>query len=257
MNAFLKSGFAALVACLAVGCKSGGTPPLNLGYEVISVTPHDTGSYTQGLQIKDGRMFESTGQYGESSVRELEMATGKVLRKRPFPASIFAEGLTLHDNELWMLTWREKKAFVLEPDTFKQLRTFPYEGEGWGLTSNGSQLIMSDGGSTLDFVSAKDFSVKKSVEVKDAGRTLRDVNELEFVKGAVFANIYRTDRIARIYAESGAVTGWLDLSGLRGRLPEPNRAEAMNGVAYDEKTGHFWVTGKYWSLMFEIKLTAE
>ena len=239
---------------LLAGCKPGGTEPVDLGYEVVSVAPHDAGAYTQGLQIKDGRMFESTGQYGGSSVREVEKETGKVLRKRSFPASIFAEGLTFHTGELWMLTWREGKAFVLEPESFKQLRTFPYKGEGWGLTSGGGELIMSDGGTALKFVDAKDFSVKRSVEVKNQGRSLRDINELEFVDGAVFANVYLTDRIARIDPATGEVTGWLDLSALRSRLPAPNRAEAMNGVAYDEKTGHFWVTGKYWPQMFEIRL---
>ncbi|MBK1884343.1 glutaminyl-peptide cyclotransferase [Luteolibacter pohnpeiensis] len=252
---FLTLWVMPLVASFALfGCKSGGEVPVNLGYEVISVVPHDIGAYTQGLQIKDGRMFESTGQYGESTLRELEKETGKVLRKRSFPASIFGEGITLHQGELWMLTWQEEKGFVLDPETFKQIRQFHYKGEGWGLTSNGTDLIMSDGGSALDFVNGADFSVKKSVEVTNQGRSLRALNELEYVGGSVFANIYMTDRIARIDPESGAVTGWLDLSGLRSRLPQSNRAEVLNGVAYDEKTGHFWVTGKYWPQMFEIKL---
>ncbi|MES2438893.1 MAG: glutaminyl-peptide cyclotransferase [Verrucomicrobiota bacterium] len=242
-----------LAACLAlVSCQKA--QPDALSYQIVAIREHDGGAYTQGLQLANGRLFESTGQYGESTVRELDPATGKVLRKRPLAKTVFGEGLTVLGNELWVLTWKENTAYVLEPNTFKPIRTHPYKGEGWGLTNDGRQLIMSDGGSDLKFLSPKDFTVTKTLEVKDGNSPVRMLNELEWIDGQIFANIYLTDKIARISPESGQVTGWLDLRGLRNQLVKPGRAEVLNGIAHDPKTGHLLVTGKYWPQMFEIKL---
>lgn len=245
----------AAAAVSLASCKE--SPPEPLAYQVISVRPHDPAAYTQGLQLSGARLFESTGHYGESTVREVDPTTGKVLRKRPLAKQYFGEGLTLHDGEIWVLTWKEKTAFVFELETFKLLRSFPYEGEGWGLTSDGKQLIMSDGSSTLKFMNPRDFSVVKSVEVKDGGRPLDNLNELEWIDGQVFANVYLTDRIVRISPASGKVTGSLDLGGLRHQLPRPHRAEVLNGIAWDEKTGHLLVTGKFWPQLFELKISAK
>jgi glutaminyl-peptide cyclotransferase len=250
-----RSLFIAAAAASLASCKE--SPPEQLAYQVISVRPHDAAAYTQGLQLSGGRLFESTGHYGESTVREVEASTGKVLRKRPLAKQYFGEGLTLHAGEVWVLTWKEKTAFVFDLETFKLLRSFPYEGEGWGLTSDGTHLIMSDGSSTLKFMNPEDFSVIKSVEVKENGKSLDQLNELEWINGEIFANLYMSDRIVRISPSSGRVTGSLDLGGLRHQLPRPHRAEVLNGIAWDEKSGHLLVTGKYWPRLFEIQISAK
>jgi glutamine cyclotransferase len=228
--------------------------PAELGYKVVSIRPHDPESYTQGLEFSGKRLFESSGGYGTSTVREVNPATGEVLRKRPMAKNVFAEGITLLGNELWILTWKENTAYVFEPDTFKFLRSHTYQGEGWGLAHDGKQLIMSDGTSTLKFIDPKDFSVRKTLTVMDGKRPVEQLNELEFVNGEIFANIYMSDRIARISAADGRVTGWLDLSALRKQLPRPNRAEVLNGIAHDPATGNFLVGGKLWPRMFEIRI---
>jgi glutamine cyclotransferase len=235
-----------------VSCQSQQSE--TLAYQVVATREHDGGAYTQGLQLVNGRLFESTGQYGESTVRELEPATGKVLRKRPLAKNVFGEGLTVMGNEMWVLTWKENTVYVLEPKTFKPIRTHTYQGEGWGLANDGKQLIMSDGSETLKFLNPKDFTVTKSLEVKDGKQPVRMLNELEFIDGQIFANVYMTEKIARISPETGQVTGWLDLKGLRRQLGNPGRAEVLNGIAYDKSTGHLIVTGKYWPQMFEIKI---
>ena len=246
--------FIAAVATLA-SCQK--TLPEQLAYQVVSTRPHDAAAYTQGLQSVDGRLFESTGQYGESSVREVDPATGKILRKRPLAKQVFGEGLTLHDGEVWVITWKENTAYAFDRETFKLLRSFPYQGEGWGLTSNGAQLIMSNGSSKISFRNPKDFSVVKTLKVKDGTRPVDRLNELEWIDGEIFANVYMTDRIARISPADGQVTGWLDLAGLRNLLTKPNRAEVLNGIAHDKATGHLLVTGKYWPQMFELKISKK
>ncbi len=244
-----------LVLCLsAASCDPAAE---KIEFRIVATRPHDPGAFTQGFQWSDGRLYESTGLYGQSSVREIDPADGKILRRRPLAREVFGEGLTLHNGELWVLTWKENTAYVFEPATFKFLRTHTYEGEGWGLTSDGKQLIMSNGSSSLNFINPGDFSVARTLEVTDGNRPVDRLNELEWVDGVVFANVFETERIARISPESGRVTGWLDLSALRNLLPRPNRAEVLNGIAHDPATGHFWVTGKNWPLMFEIELPAK
>jgi glutamine cyclotransferase len=244
-----------VIAGLAlVSCQKS---PDHLGYKILSVRSHDGDAYTQGLQLKDGRLFESTGLYGESTVRELEPATGKILRKRPLAKTVFGEGLTVIGNEMWVLTWKENTVYVFEPDTFKLIRSHTYQGEGWGLTTDGQQLIMSDGTSTLKFINPKDFSVIKTVEVQDGDRPIKNLNELEWINGEIFANVYMTEKMVRISPRDGLVTGWLDLTGLRKQLSQPNHAEVLNGIAYDSKTGHLLITGKRWPQMFEISISKK
>lgn len=244
----------ALLAALVslVSCQKQA--PGNITYQLVSTRPHDASAYTQGLEFHHDRLFESAGQYGESALREIEPATGKVLRKRPLAKNVFAEGLTVFGNEVFILTWKEQTAFVLDPESFKPLRTLRYQGEGWGLTHDASHLIMSDGTSTLRFLNPKDFSVVKTLQVKDGNAPVDNLNELEMVDGSLFANIYMTDKIARISPESGKVTGWLDLHGLRNQLTPRGRSEVLNGIARDPATGHLLVTGKLWPQMFELKL---
>lgn len=240
--------------CLAItSCQKSA--PDQIGYQIISTRAHDPAAYTQGLQLSGGRLFESTGQYGESTVRELDPVSGKIIRKRPLAKTVFGEGLTILGEEMWVLTWKESTVYVLERDTFKPIRTHTYKGEGWGLANDGKQLVMSDGSDTLKFLNPKDFSVLKTVEVKDGKSAVRNLNELEWIGGQIFANVYMTDKIVRISPEDGQVTGWMDLSGLRKQLPRPNQAEVLNGIAWDEKSGHLLVTGKNWPQIFEIKIT--
>lgn len=254
MRIVAKWGMAALAALVLVACKKVPLVPVNLDYEVISSAPHDPDAYTQGLQWVDGNLYESTGREGASSIRLIDRKTGEVLRKRGFPFEIFGEGMTRHGNEIWMLTWQNKTAYVLDAENFRTLRTYHYEGEGWGLTSDGKELIMSDGSDRLLFRSFRDFSVTRTVKVTKEGRPVKLLNELEFVDGEVYANIYTTHMVVRIDPKTGEVTGALDFSGLRNQLPVPNRAEAFNGIAYDREADRFIVTGKWWPRMFEVKL---
>lgn len=250
-----KTLLSGLFLTLLAGCSH---PPAQLEYKVVSSYKHDGGAYTQGLELEGPTtLFESTGQYGESTVRKVERGTGKVLRKRPLANNVFGEGLTVLNHETWVLTWKENTVYVLEPGTFKFLRKFAYKGEGWGLTNDGKNLIMSDGSSELKFINPKDFSVIRTITVKDAQSSVRNLNELEWVNGQIFANVYLTDRIARISPDDGRVTGWLDLSGLRHQLSTPNKAEVLNGIAFDKSSGTLIVTGKYWPEMFEIQLSEK
>ena len=254
MNIIAKWGMIALAGVGLASCKGAPVVPKTIHYDVVSEVPHDPDAYTQGLQWTDGKLYESTGMQGASSVRLVDRATGSVLKKRSLPAEVFGEGLVRHGDEIWVLTWQNKTAYVLDAGNFSTLRTYHYEGEGWGLTSDGKELIMSDGSDKLVFRSFKDFSVTRTVPVTNAGRPVKLLNELEYVNGEVYANIYTTHMVARIDPKSGEVTALLDLSALRGRLPVPNRAEVLNGIAYDKETDRFIITGKWWPRMFEIKL---
>ena len=231
--------------------------PEQLGYQIISSRPHDESAYTQGLQLLGSRLFESTGMYGQSTLRENDATSGKILRKRPLAKTVFGEGLAIVGGEMFVLTWKENIAYVFEPDTFKPIRSHNYLGEGWGLTTDGKQLIMSDGSNKLKFIDPKDFLTLKTLEVKDGKVPVTNLNELEWIDGQIFANIYQTDKIARISPTDGQVTAWLDLTGLKNQLPKPNRADVLNGIAYDPSTGHLLVTGKYWPLMFEMKIVKK
>jgi glutamine cyclotransferase len=244
----------ALLALLTLS-SCGESPPAKLTYQVVSSRPHDPDAYTQGLQLKNDRLFESTGLYGESTLREIEATTGKILRKRPLAKNIFGEGLTLIEQELFVLTWKENTAFVFDPETFKLIRSHTYQGEGWGLTDNGKDLIMSNGSNELKFINPKNFSTLKTLTVLDGNAPVKNLNELEWINGEIFANIYMSDKIARISPDDGQVTGWLDLTGLRQQLTPPHRAEVLNGITLDTNTGNLLVTGKYWPKMFEIKIS--
>lgn len=257
MNRIMKSllgiGWLA-AACVLSACGRKPAVVEKLSYDVVAEAPHDSGAFTQGLQWTDGKLYESTGRKGESSIRLVDRKTGEVLRKRSMPPEIFGEGMTRHGNEIWMISYQEKTAFVLDAETFRTLRTYTYQGEGWGLTSDGKELIMSNGSDTLYFRSFKDFSITREVKVTEAGKPVKYLNELEYVDGQVFANVFTTHKVVRIDPETGEVTGTLDLSALRGRLPTPSRAEVMNGIAYDPDADVFLITGKWWPRMFEIKL---
>jgi glutamine cyclotransferase len=252
---FLKIFLFVLILPVFTSCSH---PAAQLEYKVISTYKHDGTAYTEGLELEGPKtLFESTGQYGESTVRKVERGTGKILHSRPLAKDVFGEGLTVLNHKTWVLTWKENNAYVLEPGTFKYLRKFSYKGEGWGLTNDGKNLIMSDGSSELKFINPKDFSVIRTITAKDGHTSIRNLNELEWINGQIYANVYMTDRIVRISPTDGRVTGWLNLSGLRQQLTSPNRAEVLNGIAFDKASGNLIITGKYWPEMFEIQVSEK
>lgn len=228
----------------------------NFNYEIINTYPHDPGAFTQGLVYHQGFLYESTGLEGKSSLRQVDLATGQVLKKVDVPTPYFAEGLALFNNHFYQLTWQSQKAFVYNFDFgpgFAPIKTFSYSGEGWGLTDNDQSLIMSNGSNQIRFLDPETFHVQRTISVTENDRAVNMLNELEFIKGEIFANIWLTDRIARIDPASGRVTGWINLAGLL-TPEERNRADVLNGIAYDEAGDRLFVTGKLWPKLFQIKL---
>jgi glutaminyl-peptide cyclotransferase len=223
-------------------------------YKIVHTYPHDSKAFTQGLVFVDGHLFESTGLAGQSSLRLEDLETGAILQFHTVPSPYFAEGLTDWGSTLVQLTWESHTALVYDRATFRLLRTFPYDGEGWGLTQDGKNLILSNGTATLRFIDPSNFQEQRRILVKDRGKPVTQLNELEFVHGEILANIWHSDRIARISPKSGKVVGWIDLTGL---LPESQRSSheaVLNGIAYDAANDRLFVTGKLWPRIFEIKL---
>lgn len=225
------------------------------GFQIVKTYPHDKDAFTQGLIILDGVLYESTGLNGRSSLRRVELDSGKVQKIQAVPAQYFAEGLTNWGNDLIQLTWQNKIGFVYDRVTFQQKRNFQYASEGWGLANDGKRLILSDGTSILRFIDPTDFREIGRVSVKDKGAAVFYLNELEFVRGEIYANVWQTDRIARINPQTGEVTGWIDLRGLLGPNDDVGFGGVLNGIAYDAGQDRLFVTGKLWPKLFEIKLT--
>ena len=216
--------------------------------------PHDRGAFTEGLFYREGALYESTGYEGRSSIRKVELATGRVLQKRDLDKAYFGEGIVAWKDRLIELTWRSQIGFTYDLATFQPKGEFHYPGEGWALTTDGRRIIMSDGTPTLRFLDPETLAQTGSVTVSDGGRPLADINELEFVKGEVLANIWRTDRIARIDPVTGAVKGWIDLSGLLPAAERDGTEDVLNGIAYDPDHDRLFVTGKQWPKLYEIRL---
>jgi glutamine cyclotransferase len=227
------------------------TAPVEAATAVRSY-PHDPRAFTQGLVFRNGELLESTGRYGESSLRRVRLETGEVLQRVDVPKEFFAEGLAVLGNRAYQLTWQNQTGFIYDVDTFKQVGTFPYEGEGWGLTTDGTSLILSDGTGVLRFLDPNTFAVSRTLEVRDGDRVVDQLNELEWVRGEIWANVWHNDQIARIDPRTGRVIGWLDVGQL---LPEATAADSEavpNGIAFDPATGRLFVTGKLWPRLFEI-----
>lgn len=225
--------------------------PERLRVKVLSVRPHDRTAYTQGLLLQDGALYESTGLYGNSSVRQVDPATGEVKRSRAVPQEYFAEGLALVEDRLIQITWQEQKAFVYKASDFQPVTEFRYDGEGWGLCWDGKRLVMSDGSNRLTFRDPKTFAVLGSVGVTLAGQPVDRVNELECVDGVVYANVWQTSDILRIDPKDGRVTAVIDASGLLSP-DEQRQADVLNGIAWDPAKKNFLITGKLWPKMFEV-----
>jgi len=250
-----------LFAFLLVLTVAGIARPSGLqvwGYEIVHTYPHDPRAFTQGLLYVDGHLYESTGLRGQSSIRMLDLNTGRVLQRYDLPADYFGEGLTDWGSTLVQLTWQAHKGFVYDRFSFALLRTFSYAGEGWGLTHDDKQLIMSDGTSYLRFLDPKSFRETRRIHVTtENGQEIPDLNELEYVRGEIYANIWHSDRIARISPKTGKLLGWIDLNGLRDPSTTANPDAVLNGIAYDAKENRLFVTGKLWPKLYEIKVVSH
>lgn len=227
-------------------------------YEVVHVYPHDRGAFTEGLFFRDGFLYESTGMNGASSVRKVELKSGRVVQQHDLPQAFFGEGIVDWKNKLIAVTWRTQHGFVLDIDDLSKVeREFSYPGEGWGMTRNDKSLLLSDGTSTIRLLDPQTLTQTGAIEVTAQGRPLTQINELEWIKGEIYANLWQTQRIARIEPKTGKVTAWIDLTGLLSHADrEATGVDVLNGIAYDAKTDRLFVTGKYWPNVFEIRLVA-
>lgn len=223
-------------------------------YEIVNAWPHDPKAFTQGLAFHDGYLYESTGHHGTSTLRRVELKTGRVKKKYNVPPEYFAEGISIFQDKIYQLTWQSHKCFIYDLKSFKLEGEFHHGGEGWGLTNDGKLLIMSDGTSELRFLDPNTFLSVRTISVLDGAQPLMDINELEYIKGEIYANIWKSERVVRIDPANGKIVGWIDLSGLRPPDVENDTDNVLNGIAYDEKEDRLFVTGKRWPKLFEIRL---
>jgi glutamine cyclotransferase len=256
----IRTGFGLLgmlwaaVACWPLAPESAaaqGRPPV-YGYRVVNSFPHDPQAFTQGLIHLDGFLFESTGRNGLSTLRKVRLETGEVVQQQRVAPQYFAEGLTAWNRRLIQLTWQSNIGFVYDLSSFTLQTTFRYTGEGWGLTHDGKRLILSDGSDSLRFLDPVSFREQGRIQVRDGSVPIKDLNELEYVRGEIYANVWHTDRIARISPASGRVVGWIDLRGLLPRTYQLDAEAVLNGIAFDAARNRLFVTGKLWPRLFEI-----
>lgn len=224
------------------------------GYRIVERYPHRSTAFTQGLLIHDGILYEGTGQYGRSGVARLDLEEGTILDHRALPPQYFGEGIARFGDLLYQLTWKANLVFVYDASTLEPVTTHYHPGEGWGLTHDGEYLILSDGSDTLQFIRPGDFSVQRRVNVTLDGRPVQQINELEYINGEVWGNVWMTDRIVRIDPETGVVTGVVDLTGLSRQTRTGGRDSVLNGIAWDEEHDRLLVTGKLWADLFHIEL---
>lgn len=227
-------------------------PPRALRVNVLAEHPHDTSAFTQGLLWYDGKLYESTGMYGQSSLRRVDLETGSVEQRINLESQYFGEGLTRLGEELYQIVWRRGKAFVYDRETFDLKRTYDYTGEGWGLEYDGRNLLMTDGSAVLQIRDPQTFDLKTTRTITMNNQAVRRLNEIEYVDGTLYGMIWQTDTIIAVDPETGRVTQVIDASGLL--TPEERRgADVLNGIAYNPGTGTFYITGKYWPKLFEVE----
>ena len=249
---------AALAAC---SCSSSSTEAVGIPvytYEIVHTYPHDTGAFTEGLFYYKGFLYESTGQNGQSSIRKVKLETGEVVQKRDLSENYFGEGIINWKDKLYQLTWQTEVGFIYNFETFAPLGEFHYPGEGWSMTTDGKRIIMDDGTPEIRFWDPDTLKETGRLKVTADGEPVKNLNELEWVNGEIYANIWETDRIARIDPKSGKVVGWIDCTGL---LPPgertPGSDSVLNGIAYDAEKGRLLVTGKNWPKLFEIRVVKK
>jgi glutamine cyclotransferase len=247
---FVRCGLFALAIAVLSGCHASADD----SYRIVHIYHHDPNAFTQGLVYVDGHLYESTGLNGHSSLRMVDLTTGRVLQQFDLPDRYFAEGLTNWGSTLIQLTWQAHTAFVYDQFSFRLLRTFHYKGEGWGLTQDGKNLIESDGSAELRFLEPSTFREIRHIVVTDGGGKVTQLNELEYIHGQIYANIWHSDRIARISPATGRVLGWIDLAGLLPKDERSNPEAVLNGIAYDAAHDRLFVTGKLWPKLFEIRI---
>jgi glutamine cyclotransferase len=253
---WLVVGVVAAVAVAVVAWAQLGSyrAPAVAGFTVVAAYPHDPTAFTQGLAIEAGQLYEGTGQYGASTIRRVDLASGRPEKQRALGPRYFGEGIAILGGLLYQLTWQNGAVVVYDLETFEVERTMQYDGEGWGLTHDGRQLIMSDGSSTIRFRDPQTFAVTREIEVRADGVPLSMLNELEYVEGEIWANIWYDDRIARVSPVDGKVLGFIDLSTLYPRSARGSEA-VLNGIAYDAAAKRLFVTGKNWPQLYEIRVT--
>lgn len=271
---FIKKLAVPLLMCLAFSCgnnaqdntnpaaeNNANPAPPTIGYNIVKTYPHDTSSYTEGLFWLNGALYESTGNYGSSELRKNNLETGKAMKLVTLGKQYFGEGISLINSKLYQLTYKEKAVFVYDTSSFKKIKEMQWTtGEGWGMTHNDSELIISNGSSNLYFVNPENFAVKRITGVSDNYGPVTYLNELEYVNGAIYANIWQTNTIVKIDPVTGKVTGKLDMNGLleKAGVVKPDEwyadGNVLNGIAYNAATNSFYITGKDWPLIFEIKL---
>ena len=252
--------FATLVSCGGVRKKSAApqaVEPTFYTYEVVAEYPHLRTSYTQGLQFVDGELWEGTGEYGNSRILRTDLATGKVLEAKPISDEEFGEGITLLGDKIYQLTWLNGKLHTYDRKSLTHLATHTYKGEGWGLTTDGKRLYMSDGSNYIRILNPETMKQEGRFGVTLRGESLRYLNELEWIDGKIWANVYTTDHIVIINPENGVVEGVINLSGILPDKERDGRTDVLNGIAYDKATKRIFVTGKNWSKLYEIKIIAQ
>ena len=233
---------------------SNGKFPKFFTYQIVESFPHDVNAFTQGLVFENGVFFESTGQYGSSSLRKVDPPTGDIIKIYSLPDQFFGEGLAVVGDQIIQLTWRSKVGFVYDKESFELKKEFSYQTEGWGITYDGNHLIMSDGSAQLYFLDVKTFEQVGTIKVFDGDNPIIRLNELEFINGEIYANVWGTESIVRINPQTGKVTGWISLQGILDRENLEQPVDVLNGIAYDESNNRIFVTGKLWPKIFHIKL---
>lgn len=258
--AIIGLGLLALLGAICVcSCSESSAPTTSnitpvYSYNVVNTYPHDRSAFTQGLVFEDGVLYEGTGLNGRSTLRRVELETGEVLQIHELPAQFFGEGVTVYGNDIIQLTWQSHSGFVYDRDSFELLQEFNYSTQGWGITHDGERLIMSDGTATLYFLDPETFEEIGRVGVYDNDGSVNRLNELEYVQGEIYANVWQTNRIARIDPQTGQVVGWIELKGLLTPEDRGEPVDVLNGIAYDAENARLFVTGKLWPKLFEIEL---
>jgi len=237
----------------SVACSSENSPPAN-EVVIINSYPHDENAFTQGLVFNNGSIYESTGRYGKSSLRKVNLQTGEVEQIHNLSDHLFGEGITILDDKIYQLTWRSKKGIVYDLDSFKVLDFFNYPFEGWGITNDKKNLIISNGTQNIYFYDPESYKQVKKIKVMDRGEPVSLINELEYIDGKIYANIWRSNKIISIDPVTGKVVNWYDLSSLQPQAKVGNKIDVLNGIAYDSESNRIFVTGKLWPKLFEIKL---
>ncbi|GAB4372648.1 MAG: glutaminyl-peptide cyclotransferase [Calditrichia bacterium] len=226
----------------------------NFTYKIVKTYPHDPSAYTQGLVYDQGYLYEGTGLEGNSSLRKVDLATGQIVQYLSLPPHVFGEGITIYEDFIIQLTWKTYVGYVYRKDNFQLINEFYYSTEGWGITHDGKRLIMSDGTAILHFLDPHSLVETGYIQVTAQGKPVHGLNELEFIQGEIFANVWPTHQIVRISPESGQVTGWIDLNGILGGRDQYGQVDVLNGIAYDAENHRIFVTGKLWPHIFEIEL---